>query len=49
MATKYIHFYFLNGDDHAQGTHMSMYIVLLKEEYDAIVWWSFTIFEGDVL
>ncbi|CAF1260600.1 unnamed protein product [Rotaria sordida] len=34
---------FLNGDGDAQGTHMSIYIVLLKGEYDAILPWPFNI------
>ncbi|CAF1352859.1 unnamed protein product [Rotaria sp. Silwood1] len=34
---------FLNGDGDVEGTHMSIYLVLYKGDYDAIVWWPFTI------
>ncbi|CAF3316507.1 unnamed protein product [Rotaria sp. Silwood2] len=33
----------LNGDGDAKGTHMSIFIVIFKGEYDAILWWPFNI------
>jgi hypothetical protein len=33
---------FLNGDSSTRGTHMSLYLVIMKGDYDAIVHWPFT-------
>ncbi len=32
---------FLNGDDHAFNTHLSVYISIMKGDYDAILKWPF--------
>ncbi|CAF1054525.1 unnamed protein product [Rotaria sordida] len=34
---------FLNGDGDGEGTHMSIFLVLFKGDYDAIIWWPFYI------
>ena len=33
---------YLNGDGQAKGTHMSLFFVLMRGEYDAILSWPFT-------
>ena len=32
---------YLNGDGSGEGTHLSIFLVLMKGEYDPLLWWPF--------